>query len=102
MILTHQKLLLLGGVFHGRAYIAGEGDGIVSIKGMPTVRQVVAFEQKTLVVAAKTWSLPDGSYLLPNLDPNKQYIVMAYDYDGYYEPYAYSHITPHNNTIQAT
>lgn len=95
MILTHKRLLLFGNVFHGRAYIAGEGDGIVSIKGVPVARQVVALAQDTLTVAAKTWSFPDGSYVLPNLDPAKQYIVMAYDYTGDYEPVAYSHIVPY-------
>lgn len=95
MILTHQRLLNIGAIFHGKAYIAGEGDGIVSIKGVPVARQVVALEQDTLTVAAKTWSFPDGSYVLPNLDPTKQYIVMAYDYKGDYPPVAESHITPY-------
>ncbi len=95
MILAHQKLLNVGAIFHGRAYIAGEGDGIVSIKGLPVARQVVALEQDTLTVAAKTWSFPDGGYVLPNLDPDKQYIVMAYDHTGDYEPVAYSHISPY-------
>lgn len=95
MIVNRLRLFKLGAIFHGKAYIAGEGDGIVSIKGLPVARQVVAFEQDTFAVAAKTWSFPDGSYVLPNLDPTKQYIVMAYDYTGDYEPVAYSHITPY-------
>lgn len=94
MILGKQ-LFVRGDLFRSKAYIAGEGDGIVSIKGLPVARQVVAFEQNTLTLAAKTWSFPNGSYVLPNLDPAKQYIVMAYDYTDDYEPVAYSHITPY-------
>lgn len=96
MIVNRLRLFKLGAIFHGRAYIAGEGDGIVSIKGVPVARQVVALEQPNLTVAAKTWSFPDGSYVLPNLDPAKQYIVMAYDYKGDYPPVAESHITPYS------
>lgn len=100
MILTHQRLLRLSSPFYGKAYIAGEGDGIVSIKGTPVVRQIVALEQDKLMqlASAATWSFPDGSYVLPNLDPTKEYIVFAYDYKGDYEPVAYSHIVPHLRT----
>lgn len=96
MILTHDKLLIFGAMFHGKAWISGVGEGIVTINGIPAVRQVVALEQSSLTVVAKTWSFPDGTYLLPNLDKSKQYIVMAYDYKGDYAPVAESHITPHS------
>lgn len=95
MILGKQ-LFVRGDLFRSKAYIAGEGDGIVSIKGLPVARQVVAFDQNTFAPVVKTWSFPDGSYVLPNLDPAKQYIVMAYDYKGDYPPVAESHITPYS------
>lgn len=98
MILTHDKLLNLGAMFHGKAWISGVGEGIVTINGIPAVRQVAALEQPSLTVAAKTWSFPDGTYLLPNLDKSKQYIVMAYDYKGDYPPVSESHITPYSPT----
>lgn len=98
MLIRHQKLLNIGAMFRGKAWIAGEGEGIVTINGIPAVRQVAALEQPSLEVVAKTWSFPDGTYLLPNLDKSKQYIVMAYDYKGDYAPVAESHIVPYSPT----
>lgn len=95
MILTHNQLLNVGALFHGKAWISGVGEGIVTINGIPASRQVVALEQSSLTVVAQTWSFPDGTYLLPNLDKSKLYIVMAYDYKGDYAPVAESHIAPH-------
>lgn len=98
MILTRDKLLNVGAMFRGKTWISGVGEGIVTINGIPAVRQVVALEQPSLTVAAQTWSFPDGTYLLPNLDKSRLYIVMAYDYKGDYPPVAESHITPYSPT----
>ena len=94
MILTQDNSFLSGLIYHGRACIAGENGGIVSINGEPAVRQVLAFRQDNQQLAAKDWSAPDGTYLLPNLEPNVNYIVMAIDYTGEFEPVCYSHIQP--------
>lgn len=94
MLLTHTNSLATGLRYLGKAYIAGEGEGLVKINGKPAVRQVAALRQDTLAVAAKDWSSPDGRYLLPNLEPNVNYIVMAIDYTGAFEPVCFSHIQP--------
>lgn len=96
MLIRHQKLLNIGAMFRGKAWISGVGEGIVTINGIPASRQVVALEQPSLEVVAKTWSFPDGTYLLPNLDKSKLYIVIAYDYKGDYAPVAESHIVPYS------
>lgn len=97
MLIKHHQLLNIGEIFRGKAWIGGEGEGIVTKNGVPAALPVVALEQPSLTVAAKTWSFPDGTYILPNLDKDKQYVVMAYDYAGDYPPAAESHISPYND-----
>lgn len=76
------------------AYIAGIGNGVVSVGGVPASRKVYALDAKTLNVIKTAVSTDNGQYLIPNLDPAKRYLVMARDYQGEYEPYCYDNVTP--------
>lgn len=81
--------------YYGKAYIAGEGLGIVSINGRAAAREILCLDNDTKAVLYKTWSHADGSYLIPGLDKDKLYVVIAFDYKGDYEPVAYDRIAPH-------
>ncbi|MDO4434372.1 MAG: hypothetical protein Q4B82_07325 [Alysiella sp.] len=97
MLFHQNRLLKLGGYFYGKAYIAGQGEGIVTRNGKPASLPVFALTIPSLAIAAKTWSFPDGTYVLSDLDKNMQYIVLAYDPAGDYEPAIWSHITPYSH-----
>lgn len=77
-----------------KGYIAGTGDGIVSVEGKPASRKVYALDAKTLAIIKTAVSLDNGQYLITNLDPTKRYLVMARDYQGEYEPVCYDNVTP--------
>ena len=75
-------------------YIAGTGNGIVSAGGLPAKRKIYVFDSLTLTLLVIAKSLPNGHYLIPNLDPTKQYLVMARDYNKEYEPAVWDYVTP--------
>lgn len=91
--LLHRNIIkTLGG---GNGYIAGEGEGIVTVNGRPASRRVIAFAPKyNFKPVRSTWSNPDGTYRLANLDTESELIVMAIDHEGLYEPVAYDGIKP--------
>lgn len=84
---THQLFVSTG-------YIAGEGDGIVTVGGVPSSRTIVVMIADTLQIVCQTNSLANGHYLITNLDPTKQYLVICRDYKREYEPYAWDYVTP--------
>lgn len=84
--------LLLGTSRNG--YIAGTGDGIVTVAGLPAQRDVVVLSANDLSIVARNASLKNGHYLITNLDPSKQYLIMARDYNKEYEPAAWDYVTP--------
>lgn len=88
--------LITSSVVTGKAYIGGFGEGIVTINGVPAVRQVVAIEPNNFTPIRRVWSTRNGNYVLHNLDPDVKYIVMVYDYKGDYPPTTESHITPYS------
>lgn len=75
-------------------YIAGGGDGIVSVGGVPSSRKIYVLDAKTLAVVKTAVSLDNGQYLITGLDPNRRYLVMARDYKGEYEPVCYDNVAP--------
>lgn len=77
-------------------YIAGTGNGIVTVAGEPAQAEVLLFDasQIWLGVSHRTVSLPNGQYLLRGLNPAKRYLIMARDPSGQYEPYCYDHVAP--------
>lgn len=78
----------------GRAYIAGTGDGIVTVAGKPAQRKIWLLNANTMAVEQITTSLKNGRYLFLGLDPNKKYLVMVRDYKKEYEPFAWDYVSP--------
>lgn len=75
-------------------YIAGTADGIVTVNGNPATRDIVLLNAQDLSVVERSQSLSNGHYLLNNLDPSKQYMVMARDYNKEYESAVWDYVTP--------
>lgn len=79
-------------------YIAGDNDGIVTVGGVPARREIVLFNMDLMPIA-RYYSLDNGHYLIPNLNPNEQYLIMARDLppsDGVerYEPAVWDYVVP--------
>ena len=74
-------------------FIAGTGNGIVTVDGKPSQKRIVIFERiDSLPILRQIWSNPDGTYLIDNLDKDKTYLVMAFDDKQKYEPVAWDFI----------
>lgn len=58
-------------LIQNKGYVAGTGDGIVTIDGKPAIRAVYALNSR-LEVVARTTSTATGQYLLHNLDPKQK------------------------------
>ncbi len=82
-------------------YIAGAGEGIVSVGGKPASRKIYVFDPVLMTWVQTAKSLPNGRYLIQNLDPNKQYLIIARDHNKEYEPAVWDYVTPATDlTIQ--
>lgn len=77
-----------------RGYIAGSGDGIVTVEGKPASRKIWLLDAQTMAVEQVIMSLKNGRYLCMGLDPTKRYVVMARDYKKEYEPFVWDHVKP--------
>ncbi len=75
-------------------YIAGSGDGIVTIRGQPASRKISLLNAVTLDVECTTVSLANGHYIFMGLHPDKRYLVMARDYKKEYEPFVWDYVKP--------
>lgn len=74
-------------------YIAGSGDGIVTVQGKPASRKIWLLNAKTLSIEAVQTSLNNGHYMFLGLDPAKKYLVMVRDYKKEYEPFVWDNVT---------
>lgn len=89
--------LLLGTSRSG--YIAGSGNGIVTVQGKPASRDIWLLNAQTMAVEQIITSLKNGHYIFIGLDANKQYLVMMRDLrpngvEQRYEPFAWDYIIP--------
>ncbi len=75
-------------------YIAGAGDGIVTVQGKPDMREIWLLDAQTMEVEQIVTSLKNGHYLFMGLDPAKEYLVMARDYKKEYEPFVWDYVKP--------
>lgn len=75
-------------------YIAGTADGIVTVGGVPSSRQIVVLDVQSLVWLQSATSTDDGNYLIMGLDPTKEYLIMARDYQREYEPAVWDYVRP--------
>ena len=91
--------LLLGTSWLG--YIAGTADGVITVNGVAVKRDIVILDAVDLSVVQSSQSFSNGHYLLNSLDPSKQYLVMARDYNKEYKPAVFDYVTPATDlTIQ--
>lgn len=84
--------LLLGTSRAG--YIAGAGDGIVTVQGKPAKRDIWLLNAQTLAVEQVITSLQNGHYMFTGLDTDKRYLVMARDYANEFEPFVWDQVKP--------
>lgn len=75
-------------------YIAGAGDGIVTVLGRPASRRIWLLNAKTMVVEQMVVSLKNGHYMFFGLNPDKEYTVMVRDYKRELEPFAWDYVKP--------
>lgn len=75
-------------------YIAGSGDGIVTVAGKPSARKIWLLDANTMAVEQVVTSLKNGHYLLLGLNATKEYLVMARDYKKEFEPFAWDFVKP--------
>lgn len=76
------------------SYIAGSGDGIVTVLGKPESRKIWLLNTQTMAVEQVVTSLKNGHYLFLGLDPAKEYLVMVRDYKRELEPFAWDYVKP--------
>ena len=79
---------------NGSGYIAGAGDGIVTVGGKPASREIFLLDVHTLDIERVVVSLSNGHYLFIGLDPAKEYLVMVRDYKKEYEPFVWDYVKP--------
>lgn len=82
-------------------YIAGSGDGIVTVQGKPSSRKVLLLDVVTLAVEAQQWSLNNGHYAFFGLVPDRRYMVMVRDYKKEFEPFVWDYVAPANDLTVA-
>lgn len=76
------------------SYIAGGGDGIVTVAGKPASRRVWLLNAQTLAIEAVQWSLSNGHYMFLGLNPDKHYLVIVRDYKKECEPFVWDNVIP--------
>lgn len=77
-----------------QSYIAGAGDGIVTVQGKPARRDIWLLDAQTMAVEQIITSLNNGHYMFIGLDPAKEYLVMARDYKKEFEPFVWDYVKP--------
>lgn len=75
-------------------YIAGSGDGIVTVQGKPASRKIWLLDAQTMAIEQVITSLKNGHYLFMGLDPDKRYLVMVRDYKKEFEPFVWDDVPP--------
>lgn len=88
-------------VHSGSGYFAGTNDGLVKVAGTAAVREIVCFDADNLSVIRRVWSLNNGHYLVPSLNPNRRYLVLCRDHKGEYRPQGWDYRLPATNATVA-
>lgn len=78
-------------------YIAGSGDGIVTVKGKPASRKIWLLDAQSMAVEQIVTSLKNGHYVFYGLNPAKRYLIMVRDYKKELEPFVWDNVTPAND-----
>lgn len=78
-------------------FVAGTGDGIVTVRGQPAMREIYLLHTLDLSIASIGKSLPNGHYIFMDLELSKEYLVMVRDYKKEYEPFVWDCVKPADN-----
>lgn len=78
----------------GNGYFAGSEDGIVTVGGQTASREIICFDADSLAIVRRTWSLANGHYLVPSLNPNRKYLLMCRDHKNQYKPDVWDYRPP--------
>lgn len=82
-----------------KGYIAGSGDGIVTVAGKPASREILLLNSETLNIERKTTSLKNGHYIFLGLPPENEYMVMLRDNKKEYEPFVWDYVKPADDLL---
>lgn len=83
-----------GSDWNGPGYIAGEAPGLVTVDSAPAARHVFALDRLSKRVAGAAFSLPDGTFRIDFLNPDREFDVIARDYTGTYNDVIVSRVKP--------
>ncbi len=89
--------MIIGGLLLGTSasgYIAGSGDGIVTVAGQPASRDIWLLDAQTMAVEQIVTSFKNGHYFFVGLDTGKEYLVIVRDYKKEYEPFVWDYVAP--------
>ena len=75
-------------------YIAGNGDGIVTVQGKPASRKIWLLDAQIMAVEQIVMKHKNGHYMFLGLDPAKRYLVMVRDYKKEFEPFVWDEVPP--------
>lgn len=78
--------------YRGTGYLAGTGDGIVTVAGQSAQRTILCYRADNHEFVCYGESLKNGHWLIPALDPRYRYRIIAVD--GDYHPVAWDNLTP--------
>ncbi len=85
------------GDLRGSGYIAGTGTGLLKVGGVVAQRPIYCLHATDLTIVCVCESHPNGHWLVPFLDPAREYLIVARDTDKNYEPFTWDYVTPANN-----
>lgn len=81
-----------------QGYIAGNGDGIVTVAGKPASRPIHLYESMSgfgsMQLVARQASLQNGHYMFTGLNPKKRYMIIVRDHKREYEPFVFDFVEP--------
>ncbi len=80
--------------FRGKGYIAGEVPGIVTVAGSAASRRVVVLDKQTRLPVRSTVSAADGTFRIDGLNPNRNFVVIAFDHQLQFNAVIRDNITP--------
>ena len=84
-------------VYFGKGYIAGQGQGIVTVASKPASRLVYLYVLSSHIpptLIDRVWSNNAGNYIFTRLSLKHKYLVMVRDYKGGYEPFCWDYVKP--------
>jgi hypothetical protein len=87
-------IIPVSAVLTNNGYIAGSGDGLVTVRGKAAARKIWLLNAQTMAAEQVITSLKNGHYLFMGLDPAKRYLVMVRDYKKEFEPFVWDYVTP--------